>query len=208
MAELLAVFLGFWVFFPTIAMFLLMFAWVAYEVPIGATVTLIATAAVLQFKGNIQIVESVIAHPFWTIAFVLGYFLIGVLWSIAKWRLFCDDLGEAYREAKEEFYRSDWTPEGRASNAPKTKDEEWRRICGYKFPHFADGMFSARMYKAKILVWMTYWPWSFLWTFLNDLVKRVFNSIYLRIQRIYQAIANHAFQDILQDFPGDRDSRE
>ena len=87
MAELLAAFLGFWVFFPSVVMFLLMFFWVAYEVPVGATATLIVAAVVLQFLGKIQIAQSIVEHPFWTMAFIAGYLVAGVIWSI-RWRDF------------------------------------------------------------------------------------------------------------------------
>ena len=209
MAELLAVLLSFWIFFPGVVAIILMFVWVAYEIPAGATVTMIVALLVFQFLGKVPIFGSVVAHPFWTILYIAVYFVAGIVWSVAKWTLWCHEIRDAYEEAKQDFFRLRWEPDpnARGNRTPQTQNEEWLRRCDHQFPQFSNGEFSARFYKGKILSWMTYWPWSFVWTMLNDVIRRVWNAIYLRIQRIYQAIADNTFKGILNDLDNDSQSQ-
>jgi hypothetical protein len=50
--------------------------------------------------------------------------------------------------------------------------------------------------KSQIITWMTYWPWSALWTLINDPVRRFFCWAYEQLSGTLQAISNRAFQDI------------
>jgi hypothetical protein len=43
---------------------------------------------------------------------------------------------------------------------------------------------------------MTYWPWSALWTLINDPVRRFFCWIYEQISGVLQEISDRAFQNI------------
>jgi len=36
-------------------------------------------------------------------------------------------------------------------------------------------------HKMRIYVWIAYWPWSFVWTMINDPVRKIFNRIYASI---------------------------
>ena len=56
---------------------------------------------------------------------------------------------------------------------------------------------SAKNYKKDIIVWMSYWPWSMVWTILNDPIKRFFNYVYLKFSTLYQKLADMMFEDII-----------
>jgi len=49
-------------------------------------------------------------------------------------------------------------------------------------------------YKATVLVWIGYWPFSLVWTLLNDPFKRLVRWIYDELQRIYQRITDRVWE--------------
>ncbi len=48
--------------------------------------------------------------------------------------------------------------------------------------------------KGRIMIWMTYWPTSMLWTIVNDPVKRIFKEIFRRVRAVYDAISDHMYK--------------
>lgn len=55
-------------------------------------------------------------------------------------------------------------------------------------------------YKSRILGWMSLWPCSFIWTMLNDPIKRLFKEIYRCVSRLLVAISNSAWRRQEDDF--------
>lgn len=193
--ELLAVLLGFWVFFPTIAMLVFMLAWVAYEKPgYYPTITLLAFVLILQLLGKIPIWQSIVAHPLWVLACVAAYFALGFPYSLFELHRFCRHVAEEYKTAKEGFFAR-WNPSDVYNNA----EDAWVEACRYHFFQFSGGTFSIRSYKGKILAWMTHWPWYLIWRLVHDLLKEVWEFIYSQFQEVYQRVANRYFADILRD---------
>jgi len=47
--------------------------------------------------------------------------------------------------------------------------------------------------KGRIVSWMSYWPLSLVWTFLDQPVKRLFTWIYNRTSKVYDRIHDHVF---------------
>lgn len=45
-------------------------------------------------------------------------------------------------------------------------------------------------YRSTLLVWITYWPLSAVWTVLNDPLRRLVTSIYDELQKVYARIAD------------------
>jgi hypothetical protein len=48
-------------------------------------------------------------------------------------------------------------------------------------------------YKATVLVWIGYWPFSLVWTLINDPFKRLVRWIYDELLRVYQRITDHVW---------------
>jgi hypothetical protein len=74
--------------------------------------------------------------------------------------------------------------------AEKKKVREAKAMYG---EHWRSHKTVARAYKSTILVWIGYWPFSFIWTMLNDPFKRAINWIYNELQRVYQRITDHVW---------------
>lgn len=55
-------------------------------------------------------------------------------------------------------------------------------------------------HKALILTWMTYWPWSFLWTVTNDFIRKAFKRIQRALSDLMDRIARFVFRDTAKDF--------
>lgn len=45
-----------------------------------------------------------------------------------------------------------------------------------------------------ILAWMTYWPWSLVWTLINDPIRKAFNMIFRKLSRVFSGISEGAFK--------------
>jgi hypothetical protein len=50
-------------------------------------------------------------------------------------------------------------------------------------------------YKADIMLWMTFWPFSLVGTFAADLIHNVFVGLYNMIGGSLQRIANKAWEN-------------
>jgi hypothetical protein len=48
--------------------------------------------------------------------------------------------------------------------------------------------------KSRILVWMSYWPLSGLWTLINDPMRKLFQFIQMKFAGTYQKMATNMFK--------------
>jgi hypothetical protein len=53
---------------------------------------------------------------------------------------------------------------------------------------------NVNRHRATFLVWIGYWPFSLVWTLLNDPFKRLVRRIYDELQGVYQRITDHVWQ--------------
>ena len=49
--------------------------------------------------------------------------------------------------------------------------------------------------KDKVISWMTYWPFSVIWTFFDHPVKKAWNFIYIKTAKVYDNIAKQVFPE-------------
>ncbi|MDP3778732.1 MAG: hypothetical protein Q8R30_01620 [bacterium] len=198
---LLAAFFGFWVLYPAILMLVLMFAWVAYEKPVQyPSVTLLAFILILQFLGGVPIGQSIVAHPLWTLVYVVGYFLVGLVYTrYFKLPYFCRKRAEEYTEAKAHF-SANWDPTRRSSHPDEwTLETAWAYDCSHEFREFRDGEFSIAYYKGRLIAWITYWPWFLAWSLVHDLLREIGDFIYLKCKGSFERVAKRIYEDILGD---------
>lgn len=127
-------------------------------------------ALFLQLVAGVNIIGLIIAHPLLAVAYFAGYLIIGTIWSIVKWWVYLRKKAESLREQKANGYK----------------------ISSYQIP-------KAKDKKGKIANWILFWPISFIWTFLDDVVKEIANKIVETLNSLYQGIANSVFKDIKID---------
>jgi uncharacterized membrane protein YuzA (DUF378 family) len=193
------------------AHFLIMLALIEYEKPGWATFSLITVFAGLKFFGDFDIVKAMFGNLGWTAAAVAIYFVAGTAWAIAKWWFYVTKCRDKYNDAKIAFLERNGL--GGATKDTAIPDEllrKWQETreheIGYQArraahqPQREQIAPKARDHKGRIMVWMCYWPWSMVWTLINDPVKRLFKQIYLQIQGLLQSISNRAFAGVENDF--------
>jgi hypothetical protein len=202
----LFVFGTFWFWALVAAEIILLFVLVENETGVGATVSLLVFAALLQFCGNVDIIGFVRTNPLTIVAGLIAYFILGTVWGIIKWRLFCQDSLDEYEEAKAEFLRGLGLPSG-TKIIPDEHKTAWanrlqnaRKYVNGNYVSLAD-IPQAKDHKSRILRWMSFWCVSIIWSFMHDFVTRIFNSIYRSIAEFLQRMADSMFANVREDLP-------
>lgn len=182
--------IGFWIFAGVVC--LLLIAAVEYEKPGWATLSLIVTGLVLWLFGNVNILALAATDPLLTLGLLAGYFAVGAVWSLAKWWFYVRRQREKYYQLRTKYLESqDYSTSG---PIPDELRSDWQRRA------YAHNKPQVRENKGRILTWMIYWPWSFVWTILNDPVKRLFKNIFNAMRAIFQKVADSAYKDVEDDF--------
>lgn len=165
-----------------------------------ATLCMLGTFLVLALFGNFNVLNWLRDNPIQnTLIGFASYFLIGAVWSVAKWWFFVRRQREEYDELKRGFLKH----RGVEGNIiPDHHKSTWRETIaharGFRFaPTFPP---RARHFKGKITAWMTYWPWSMIVTVIDDPIRKLFNAIFNAIQGVFQGISDKAFKNVSGDF--------
>ncbi len=193
---------SFWFWALIAAEILLLFIFVEYENGIGATISVIVFAALLQWCGNVDIIKYVIDNPFMVIGLVLSYLGLGTVWGVIKWRLYCGDRLELYESMKTEFLVSKGLPPN-TKVVPVNLREEWKskveRTRNYHNGQTIADVPLAKSHKSMIVNWMAFWVISMIWSFVNDFVKRIYKEIYRKIANFLQRIASNLWNSAQVD---------
>jgi hypothetical protein len=51
--------------------------------------------------------------------------------------------------------------------------------------------------KVKLIGWLSFWPWSLVWTIINDPIRRLFNRLFLMLSSTYNSISNSMFKEYI-----------
>lgn len=206
-----------WFWLLIIATSFVLFACTEFERGTFATITVIVGLCILHFAGGGTLFKYVVANPARTFEIAGIYLALGTFWGVNKWWFFVRRQRRKHDEALEEF-RKEFKKEGAldryrrstirtnqissdyetAIRTDKRSPDEvfkaaWKEIiekkeyCAIEFEFQPD----PKKHKGRILIWMTYWPWSFLWTMLND----PFKAAYHWVLGLLRKISVGAFRD-------------
>ncbi len=157
-----------------------------------AVVAVVVPLLLLQFLGGIPVLLWPWRHPGASLLAGIGYFLAGALWSIAKWWFHVAAQRRRYDEIRQTFCRERELKHG--SPIPADSQSDFRNaLYGVEVPP------RARDHKGEIFLWIGYWPWSVLWTLLNDPIRRLIEHIYHQIVGLLDWISTRAFRGTEQD---------
>lgn len=146
----------------------------------AATLTLLITVAAIVAFTNAPVLEFVQENPIYVIYGVLGYLGIAAVWAFVKWRMFyLPKLFDRYEELRSDFLKNRGLKE---MPADQTVRDAFNATNEVKILNISQRRMVSNN-KGRITVWMAYWPFSFIGTFVGDFLQRVFASV-------YQAIAN------------------
>ena len=143
----------------------------------------------------------IIANPGKVALLVLGYFVVGTIWGIVKWFLYVNRELERYNEKKSTWLQNE------KLKAIETSEQalEFKKFLGYSGVDIAP---KARSHKSDIMLWMTYWPFSCLWTIINDPIRKIFRTIYANIAQSLQAISDRMFKGAVADLELAKEAEE
>ena len=144
------------------------------------------------------------------------YFLIGAFWGCGlKWYFFCTNKKEKYNDLKRNWLRQKGFPD--AKTVPDKLRVDWAshlKMDGtfYRAGGSTPGTIQVRQkywdHKARVLRWMTYWPWSMFWSLLDDVVRNVFRHLQRFFSGVMDRISNFVFRDVDADFTTQKDDSE
>ncbi len=118
------------------------------------TFTVIVSIAAAKLFHLFDIIVYIKENALQSVVYTIAYIAIGVVWSFAKWFFFLINERDAARKYIED--ESNWT----------------------NFSPPVINVPQASHNKGKIIAWMTYWPFSFVGTILNDPFRKLFNFIF------------------------------
>lgn len=207
---LLALFMvgSFWFWALMVLMTCLMLVFIENEKPFWATSAILLTFGALHFFGDFNVFAAAVRHPVTAVVMTAAYFVLGTVYAVFKWWRFVSIQREKYDELKREFLSNNgvFAPFS-TSTVPAALQRKWEAAVGdmnsgyRRRAHSVSSVApSPKAHKGLILTWMCYWPWSFVWTMINDPVKRLFRYIYSQIQSTLQRISDHAFRGVEADF--------
>lgn len=188
MVFLLVESIWFWLFI--VAFFVAEFFWVeAKESGVWATITLAAFIVALHFFSDLAMFSWIGDHPWHILGGIGAYFAIGSGWGFAKWFLFLKEKATEYQENRMNFLR-DRGVKNPGMNTPvpeELRDDFQRRWGAREFQRPV-----AATNKARIIMWMSYWPWSALWTLVRD----PFRYVYQAFAEKLESMSTKIFGDI------------
>jgi len=202
--ELFLVGTGLWFWLLIAAVVVLELFCIENEKPVLAEFFVAATVAVLYFFGNLDlrgIFEYVVHNPLNILGYIGGYFVVGALWSLAKWVFYATNKRHEYDETKRSWLESEGIKGTLA--IPAEKLEEWRVFAGenYGVRGLQDQLLPSRN-KSRISVWIAYWPFSALWTLINDPVRRIVRQIRQLLQSAYEGISKWSMRGTENELSG------
>jgi hypothetical protein len=190
MWELLAVgTFWFWAFLGLA--FLVLTVLVNMESLVAAAVTIGVSMALLQVFGA-PVFSYIVANPQAILLWACMYLGLGVLYSVAKWWLYVTDQRWKYDDAKAAFLESNNLPSDTRIVGNPELVKKWTAYVSRRAD--VHPKVSASENKARICGWICYWPWSGLWTMINQPIKRIATVAYRAISKGMQRISDHAFR--------------
>lgn len=206
-----------WFWVTSVALFVLVLAFEENDRHFFAGLSVLAFVWVMESSGAISIFTS----PFTVLMWGAVYMGAGAVWSFVKWFSFLnsrsdkllkfklkwiDERNKVVDVNKSRGYGQESDSEQRelltaavGTKIPKAEMEDFRRDLD-RSGYFRDiGSNSEKLIpqigdnKARITSWIVWWPWSALWTLLNDPIRRLAEFIYTQLQTTYQRLANKVF---------------
>jgi hypothetical protein len=186
--------LGFWVLFA--AFNIAMFAWTELEYSGWATLGVLMALGLMNWLGDVSIFGLIAANPQYAIYFLVSYFIVGTFWSVIKWWFYAKKERRKYDVVKADFLARNGIS---GTSIPETMKRDFSR--------YLDGIDvhpKVSKHKERIYHWIVFWPWSLLWTLINDPVKRLAEELYNGIKAFLQKISDRTWAGTEEDLPKDK----
>lgn len=156
-----------------------------------SAITLFFTALTLAFLGDFNLIVFVRANPGHALYLLGLYFIIGAVWSVLKWYFFLLREREDYDKRRADFLKY----RGLSANSkitPELKADFIKKLGATTRP-------SVHNHKSQVMGWLVYWPWSALWTLINDPIRRIWEWMFRGLRSIYETVAAHVYRGVEED---------
>ena len=195
------------------------FLWWAMECESGrgATAVVVLFLVAATVFGGTDIWQWIYQHPAKLGIYAAGYVILGMIWSVMRWILFCHDDYQKYMDI-----RSDWLEKKKITDGkiPDNLKEEWveyvfnlHRGWAVNNPTYDWGdkgrqatdhytltvQQTAKRNKARIMTWMAYWPFSATWWVLRDFLRKLWDRLYRLLGGVYDRISAWIYKGVDQD---------
>jgi len=158
---------------------------IEYEKGLIATVFTFLSFAAFVWLVDFNIFTWIVANPYPILIYVGGYFASGTVWAVVKWWFHCIRLREIVLRLKVKF------------NATTTNNQTFASYVVHN-PLYTEDYYQPRAseHKSDWVRWAAYWPFSFVWTMINQPVKHTWLYIYSKLGGLMQMISNAVFKDM------------
>ena len=189
--------LWFWIFI--IAFFALELWWIeGQESGIAATISLGIFIVAIHFFSDFALFSWIGAHPWHILGGVGAYFVAGSIWGFAKWFLYLKEKAQDYQEARMNFLRSHDVKNITMQTAiPEEFRDQWNK--SYEARSLRRPV--AVQNKSRIIMWMSYWPWSALWTLVRDPFRHIYQAFAEKLENMSSKIFGDIGYDQDHDVP-------
>lgn len=161
--------------------------------------------AVLIYYYHAEILGYVQENLGQVILFVVGYVVVGVLWSFLKWTSYVKQIVRKYTAVKEKFilkYKEidnsnyqDFAQKVKSELNTEYMDRE--HTIEKQMAEIKRRIIPTPINKKSVIVsWIGYWPLSFIGTLLNDPFRRFFGFVYESVSNFYVYITNKQTENL------------
>ena len=177
--------------------------------PFFGTLTVLATLILFKISGLFSL-----SNPILVLLAFLAFVVCGVVWSVFKWGFFLSNKKDHLNEIKLKYIKevngnteddNDKIEENTSVKLSKRMANglhDELSMAGY-FRNFNANRRSviptAVKNKRRIMGWVMYWPWSVVWTIINDPVRKFFKMLWRKLSGQYQKMADTVFKDVVDD---------
>jgi hypothetical protein len=206
-----------WVFAVLVIAVIAAFVAVEHESPLGATVALVVSGLVLHYSGTVNMLTVV--HDWKQLLLFVGlYFGIGLAWAVVKWKFWVDGWArqerEAISEARAKFIKlmgikgttvpdehkelfKTWSTGGEAIWKLTEKEPRLTEGAGRLVSTDAGAALSVKANKSRLVLWGVYWPFSTIWTLIDDPLRRAYEFVLtVVIGGVLQSFSNRAVASV------------
>ena len=160
--------LWFWILF--VIFVCVMVACVENDSTSGGVLTIILFLCLFTFFGTgMEGIHWVIANPNLSLGFLAAYVAIGLFYMFLKWISFTRGVRRRYKVSRQNFL-ANYNADGEF--IPDELKQAWQSRLTTEQRHMLNG-FPPGEYKSQLVDWMLFWPFSALWTLINDPLRRL-----------------------------------
>jgi hypothetical protein len=147
------------------------------------------------------------------VGWIAIYFISGTAWSFIKWYMKLINVRDKFKEVKEQVSKSlIVSPEifidiENLSKEDKGLNRQYWNAILHSFNTHADAAMTfkegaskvkplASKHKESIIKWIMFWPFSAVWTMIDDPLYKLGNFIFSKFKQVYQNLSDLVFKDM------------